>query len=108
MRVRITICNLNIFKNIGTFSSQKGDCQFKELIPLTRNQPTKSKKGKIASSQLNTATNSVHVEGRRSCNCQATKHDLINNCTACGKVVCKQEGKRLGANCIDLSYSNET
>ena len=52
-------------------------------------------------------TNSVQIEGRRSCNCQATKHDLINNCTACGKVVCKQEGKLFDAHFIHLSYSNE-
>ena len=35
---------------------------------------------------------SVLLEGRRSCSCQATKHDLINNCLSCGKVICKQEG----------------
>jgi hypothetical protein len=30
--------------------------------------------------------------GRHKCNCQATKHDLINNCLKCGRIVCAQEG----------------
>ena len=32
------------------------------------------------------------LQGRRLCNCQASKHNLINNCLKCGKVVCTQEG----------------
>ena len=44
------------------------------------------------SSQEGVAKDSVLLEGRRGCNCQATKHDLINNCLSCGKIVCKQEG----------------
>lgn len=31
-------------------------------------------------------------KGRHPCNCQATKHELINNCTKCGRIVCEQEG----------------
>lgn len=30
--------------------------------------------------------------GRHKCNCQASKHGLINNCVSCGRIVCKQEG----------------
>ena len=29
------------------------------------------------------------VVGRKICYCQATSHGLINNCMACGKVVCE-------------------
>ncbi|GJQ66263.1 hypothetical protein Trydic_g4314 [Trypoxylus dichotomus] len=32
------------------------------------------------------------IKGRHPCNCQATKHNLINNCTKCGRIVCEQEG----------------
>lgn len=30
--------------------------------------------------------------GRHPCQCQATKHELINNCKKCGRIVCAQEG----------------
>jgi hypothetical protein len=36
--------------------------------------------------------NIVQLPGRNVCGCQAQKHDLINNCLKCGRVVCKQEG----------------
>lgn len=32
------------------------------------------------------------VKGRHHCECQASKHGLVNNCIQCGRVVCKQEG----------------
>jgi hypothetical protein len=31
--------------------------------------------------------------GRAPCHCQATTHALFTNCTACGKIVCEQEGE---------------
>ncbi|XP_073953304.1 activating signal cointegrator 1 [Choristoneura fumiferana] len=34
----------------------------------------------------------VLLKGRHHCDCQASKHALINNCLQCGRVVCKQEG----------------
>ncbi|XP_063831018.1 activating signal cointegrator 1 [Ostrinia nubilalis] len=34
----------------------------------------------------------VLLKGRNHCDCQASKHELINNCLQCGRVVCKQEG----------------
>lgn len=34
----------------------------------------------------------VLLKGRRLCNCQASKHKLINNCLRCGRIVCEQEG----------------
>eukprot|EP00347_Sterkiella_histriomuscorum_P000979 403373797 len=33
------------------------------------------------------------VAGRKACHCQATSHNLINNCVSCGKIVCEQEGE---------------
>eukprot|EP00911_Craspedida_sp_UC1_P000218 UC1_evm1s165 len=32
------------------------------------------------------------LPGRRECDCQARHHPLINNCLACGRIVCEQEG----------------
>ncbi|XP_075981685.1 activating signal cointegrator 1 [Anticarsia gemmatalis] len=34
----------------------------------------------------------VLIKGRHHCECQASKHELINNCLQCGRIVCKQEG----------------
>ncbi|KAL0820181.1 hypothetical protein ABMA28_006106 [Loxostege sticticalis] len=34
----------------------------------------------------------VLLKGRHHCDCQASKHELVNNCLQCGRVVCKQEG----------------
>ena len=36
--------------------------------------------------------NVMILPGRNACHCQAQKHDLVNNCLQCGRVVCKQEG----------------
>ena len=33
-----------------------------------------------------------HDVGRQQCECQASKHNLVNNCRNCGRVVCEQEG----------------
>jgi len=33
------------------------------------------------------------VPGRQPCYCQCTRHGLVNNCTACGKIICEQEGE---------------
>ncbi|KAI1889412.1 hypothetical protein AGOR_G00162610 [Albula goreensis] len=34
----------------------------------------------------------ILLPGRHSCECLAQKHQLINNCLACGRIVCEQEG----------------
>lgn len=33
------------------------------------------------------------LKGRHMCECQASKHKLINNCLKCGRIVCEQEGR---------------
>ncbi|XP_058064536.1 activating signal cointegrator 1 [Anopheles bellator] len=40
----------------------------------------------------NTLTNVMMPQSRHYCDCQATKHRLINNCLNCGRIVCEQEG----------------
>lgn len=37
-------------------------------------------------------TNVVMIKGRHLCDCQASKHKLVNNCLHCGRIVCEQEG----------------
>lgn len=34
----------------------------------------------------------ILLKGRHKCDCQASKHNLINNCMQCGRIVCEQEG----------------
>lgn len=34
----------------------------------------------------------IMLKGRRFCECQASQHNLINNCLGCGRIVCEQEG----------------
>ena len=76
----LTLCNFLFHQIRGNPVNQKGKIS--------------SKKNKFVnvSSQEGTSKDSVLLGGRRSCSCQAAKHDLINNCLSCGKVVCKQEG----------------
>jgi len=38
------------------------------------------------------AKQEIRLPGRHACECQATKHKLINNCLSCGRIVCDQEG----------------
>ena len=35
----------------------------------------------------------ILLPGRNLCDCMVTRHKLINNCLACGRVVCEQEGE---------------
>lgn len=37
-------------------------------------------------------TKKLFYLGRYPCQCEATKHNLINNCRKCGRIVCEQEG----------------
>lgn len=34
----------------------------------------------------------ITLKGRHLCNCEASKHPLVNNCMRCGRIVCEQEG----------------
>jgi len=45
-----------------------------------------------ASDGQTTKAEVVMLKGRHPCDCLATKHALVNNCTRCGKIVCAQEG----------------
>ena len=44
---------------------------------------------------------------RLPCNCQSSRHPLINNCLSCGKIVCAQEGSGPCLFCGALVVTNE-
>ncbi|KAJ1530934.1 hypothetical protein ONE63_005771 [Megalurothrips usitatus] len=49
----------------------------------------------------------ILLKGRHACQCQATKHKLINNCVKCGRIVCEQEGAGLCFFCGNLVCTPE-
>lgn len=53
------------------------------------------------------ANDSVMLKGRNKCDCQATSHNLVNNCLGCGRIVCEQEGSGACFFCGKLVCSEE-
>lgn len=49
----------------------------------------------------------ILLKGRHRCDCQASKHKLINNCMKCGRIVCEQEGSGPCLFCGELVCSEE-
>lgn len=49
----------------------------------------------------------ILLKGRHMCNCQASKHKLVNNCIQCGRIVCEQEGSGPCLFCGNLVCSEE-
>ncbi|XP_058833928.1 activating signal cointegrator 1 [Topomyia yanbarensis] len=52
-------------------------------------------------------TNVVLLKGRHLCDCQASKHKLVNNCLHCGRIVCEQEGSGPCLFCGSLVCTDE-
>ncbi|XP_052829197.1 activating signal cointegrator 1 isoform X2 [Octopus bimaculoides] len=75
----------------------------------TTNENTLKKKKKFVSLYSNEgiARTVVKLPGRHSCDCQALKHDLVNNCIECGRIVCAQEGAGPCLFCGNLVCSKE-
>ncbi|XP_022911827.2 activating signal cointegrator 1 [Onthophagus taurus] len=62
-------------------------------LSSSSNTPSSGGKGKKRYTNFYTHDHKPGLlKGRHPCDCQATKHDLINNCTKCGRIVCAQEG----------------
>uniref|UniRef100_A0A1A9VZM3 ASCH domain-containing protein n=1 Tax=Glossina brevipalpis TaxID=37001 RepID=A0A1A9VZM3_9MUSC len=53
------------------------------------------------------AAQTIILKGRRLCNCQASQHKLINNCSSCGRIVCEQEGSGPCLYCNQIVCTNE-
>ncbi|XP_053573351.1 activating signal cointegrator 1 isoform X2 [Bombina bombina] len=49
----------------------------------------------------------VLIPGRHPCDCLAQRHQLINNCLTCGRIVCEQEGSGPCLFCGSLVCTNE-
>ncbi|EDV23470.1 uncharacterized protein TRIADDRAFT_58126 [Trichoplax adhaerens] len=67
----------------------------KRFIPLT------SEKGQ---SQFD---GSARLPGRHICNCLAQRHELVNNCLNCGRIICNQEGSGPCLSCGNMVCTNE-
>ncbi|XP_059059608.1 activating signal cointegrator 1 [Achroia grisella] len=80
--------------------TSKGKQQQQEVIspevqPAQNSEESKSKKKtKFVNlySQEGKNAQVVLLKGRHRCDCQASKHELVNNCLQCGRVICTQEG----------------
>ncbi|XP_055693250.1 activating signal cointegrator 1 [Lutzomyia longipalpis] len=84
------------------FKQKAKDAKKKGAIAKTtegknENKPERGEKSKkknkftnLYNKQGNVAE--IMLRGRHLCNCQASKHKLINNCLSCGRIVCEQEG----------------
>lgn len=57
--------------------------------------------------QDGTMNDVVLLKGRHMCNCQASKHSLVNNCMQCGRIVCEQEGSGPCLYCGNLVCTEE-
>ncbi|XP_072942428.1 activating signal cointegrator 1 [Epargyreus clarus] len=76
-------------------SKPQQDFVSSEVKPISSNEDVKpKKKTKYVNlySQEGKNAQVVLLKGRHHCDCQAAKHELINNCLQCGRIVCKQEG----------------
>ncbi|KAM4602520.1 activating signal cointegrator 1 [Polymixia lowei] len=49
----------------------------------------------------------ITLPGRHACECLAQKHNLINNCISCGRIVCEQEGSGPCLFCGNLVCTRE-
>ncbi|XP_065336723.1 activating signal cointegrator 1 [Cloeon dipterum] len=75
--------------------------KFPTLVPNEQpkqKSPPKEQQGKKKTKFVNIYSNEgrqkdvITVPGRHKCCCEATKHELVNNCLSCGRIVCGQEG----------------
>ncbi|CAL4061152.1 unnamed protein product [Meganyctiphanes norvegica] len=74
----------------------------------TLNEDAK-KKNKFVSLYTDEGANRdvVMLSGRHKCECQASKHGLVNNCMSCGRIVCDQEGAGPCSFCGTLVVSRD-
>ncbi|KAJ9601522.1 hypothetical protein L9F63_000265 [Diploptera punctata] len=72
-------------------------------------EPQGKKKNKFVNlySADGQAKDVILLKGRHRCDCQASKHKLINNCMKCGRIVCEQEGSGPCLFCNNLVCSRD-
>ncbi|KAH8303357.1 hypothetical protein KR059_008853 [Drosophila kikkawai] len=74
------------------------------------NSGVKAKPGKFVNLYANDGKvlgDTILLKGRRSCECQAAQHKLINNCMGCGRIVCEQEGSGPCLFCGESVFTTE-
>ena len=64
-------------------------------------------KKKSKSDQIVNESGTFLLEGRRSCLCEASRHELINNCLTCGRIVCQQEDSGPCFTCGTLVFNKQ-
>ncbi|XP_023704813.1 activating signal cointegrator 1 [Cryptotermes secundus] len=76
---------------------------------ISQKEPQGKKKSKFVNlySPDGQAKDIILLKGRHPCDCQASKHKLINNCLSCGRIVCEQEGSGPCLFCNNLVCSRE-
>jgi len=70
-------------------------------------QSAEKKKTKYVNLYANEEQDVVMLSGRHRCDCQASKHKLINNCLKCGRIICEQEGSGPCPFCGNLVVTRE-
>ncbi|XP_021358505.1 activating signal cointegrator 1-like isoform X2 [Mizuhopecten yessoensis] len=93
----------SISKNVINGNSKHPKESLQDNTPLA-NVVDMKKKTKFVPlySQEGQEKSVLQIPGRHSCECQAAKHKLINNCLQCGRVVCDQEGSGPCFHCGNL------
>ncbi|CAH1797101.1 unnamed protein product [Owenia fusiformis] len=86
-----------------------GDVETESMMSNTTSASTRSRKSKFVNlfSEKGLAKSGAKIPGRHTCECQAVKHKLVNNCVGCGRVVCEQEGSGPCMFCDTLVCTNE-
>lgn len=67
----------------------------------------KKKRGNKGAPLVDAQGKDFMLEGRHPCQCEAGKHDLVNNCLRCGRIVCAQEGAGECFTCGTYVFSKE-
>ncbi|XP_026671864.1 activating signal cointegrator 1 isoform X2 [Ceratina calcarata] len=90
-------------KNKGKGKENKESKQVQEIAQ----EKMEKKKTKFVNLYSQEGKSAILFKGRHKCNCEATKHNLINNCLNCGRIVCTQEGSGPCFFCEELVCSQE-
>ncbi|KAL0277655.1 UNVERIFIED_CONTAM: hypothetical protein PYX00_004875 [Menopon gallinae] len=90
-------------------NKKKGNDPTKDKSSNTKEEKGQKKKTKYVNlySAEGKEKDVIMLKGRHMCECQASKHKLINNCLNCGRIVCEQEGGGPCLFCNAVVFSKE-
>lgn len=80
---------------------------FPQNEPPPKDDGKKKKKFVSLYTKDGNLNDTVLLKGRHRCECQARKHQLINNCLRCGRIICEQEGSGPCLFCGNLVCTEE-